>query len=79
MSLVSAERNQEFKELKHVYQKEIKKAKSDSRRKFCKEEFDLDPFKAIKKVNGKIQQPPISSLRTSNGVISSEMEILKTL
>ena len=51
MFRISAEKNREFRELKATYQKEIRKAKSHSRKRFYKgkfrKRFKKKRFKAI--------------------------------
>ena len=66
--------------LKTQYQREIRKAKAFSWKKFCTEEINTDPFKAIKKLNHPKRQLCIPELRTADGrTTTSDSEILNLL
>ena len=66
--------------LKAQYQREIRKAKATSWKTFCNEELNEDPFKALKKITGKLRGANISELRTTDGQQTlSEPIILATL
>ena len=80
-SRINTENERDFREIKAHYQKEIRKAKSESWKRFCKDEFESDPFKAIQRVNGRCRRlQNIASLRTGNNeLILDEAIILRTL
>ena len=76
-----AETTNIVQQLKAKYQREMRKAKAIAWKRFCTEEFNEDPYKAIKKATGKLQtQKEISMIRTAEGQLTtSETEILTTL
>ena len=65
---------------KSLYQKEIRRAKSAEWKRFCTEEFEADPFKAIKKLTGRLQHSNVTTLTSADGVtLTDEEKILTTL
>ena len=68
-------------QLKAAYQREMRKAKASAWKRFCTEEFNEDPYKAVKKAAGKLQtEKEVSMIRTPEGQLTtSATEILTAL
>ena len=80
VSRYTTDQTEAYNNQKALYQREIRKAKSQAWKTFCKEEFEVDPFKALKKITGKLhrnKQP--TTLITDNQTTTNELSILKIL
>ena len=69
----------EFRSYKSAYQRAIRKAKATEWKRFCKEEFEADPFKAVRKMAGRLQLNGISSLIVNRSTTTDEKAMLESL
>ena len=64
---------------KSLYQIEISRAKSAEWKRFCTEELVADPFKAIRKLTGRLQHSNVTTLTSADGVtLTDEEQIFAT-
>lgn len=71
---------EELKQIKSEYQLEIRKSRSAAWKRFCSDEFNDDPYKAVKKATRKQKPHDVCFLRTPGGqALTTESEILATL
>ena len=65
---------------KAQYQREIRRAKAKSWKEFCSVDLNEDPFKAMKKIAGKLRGVSLHEIRDADGQLTnSEPRILATL